>query len=808
MAGQLHHSMRFQHGQSVGGPEQQVSGHMPPGTRPLPGHQAPQQMMHQYQPGVIVSVGQQGPSIANMVGPPAHQSAPSIHHMGGIAVHQQHARQHHVNQVNQGGPGYQQNHRHQSQDHFRSQQPPHNVPPPGHNFHQQPNGGLSPIPTMITHQPPPISYQQPMKASAPAIGQILDPLCPAPLLSGSMLSNDKTPMCLVNELARFNKIQHQYRLTDESGPAHKKTFTVCLKIGDKEEYVASGPSIKKAQHAAAAIALEKTQFKHPSPKTKNLRNANVTPTVELNALAMKRGEQTTYTFLEPNAARAAGSLVGGYNSASNCFQNQRNTMVQRNSTFPPLFCVQLTVGNRDFIGEGATAQAAKHAGANKALKMLRDLPLPDGKSKLDPTCLPFVPGSEYDELKSPVSLVHEVALKRNLQVQFEVSKETGPPHMRVFVTKCIVGDFATEGEGNGKKVSKKKAAEIMIEHLKLLPPIASAMVPRPRKVSNPTKKKAKNLIKNEAKDGPVAGSDGDLSINPISRLIQIQQAKKEKEPQYILVSERGMPRRREFVMKVIVGQHSATGSGPNKKLAKRAAAEALLQVMGYSRGPSLIPGKPALKMAGDQTEKAKKLTFEDEVHCGGDSGGGGSSGRQLVPGLLYLDSDKQETHGVAGKQQYKGTPVVSANPGSNICNTNGVSQAAAIAAELLSGGTSPTADLLAGSCPGNPQPDPRLASLPSQGVQPKEQLAYLSQVLGFSVTYTDFPKKGEYLSLVSLSTNPPQVSHGAGATLEGSHNSAALTALRSLASKGLDSVNQVEQGVQAPQTNGLLKNGY
>jgi len=788
MAGQLHHSIRFQHGQSAGGQQQQLSGHMPPGTRPLPGHQPPQHMMHQYQPGVIVSVGQQGPSTPNMVGPPSHQSAPPMHHhMGGISVHQQHATHHHVNQGIQGGPGYQQHHRQQPQEHFRSQHPPHNVPPPGHNFHQQPNGDLSPLPSISTHQPPQISYQQPLQVSGPAIGQILDPLCPPPILSGSMLSNEKTPMCLVNELARFNKIQHQYRLTDESGPAHKKTFTVCLKIGDKEEYVASGPSIKKAQHAAANITLEKTQFKHPSPKTKNQKNTNLTPTVELNALAMRRGEQTTYTFLEPNSARATGSLAGGYNAATICFQNQSNNMVQRNSTFPPVFCVQLRVGSNDFIGEGVTAQAAKHSAANKALKILRDLPLPDGKSKLDPNSVPFVPGSEYDELKSPISLVHEVALKRNLQVQFEVSKETGPPHMRVFLTKCIVGDFATEGEGNGKKVSKKKAAEIMIEHLKLLPPIASAMVPRPRKVTNPTKKKAKNLIKNEAKDGPVAGTDGDIIINPISRLIQIQQAKKEKEPQYILVSERGMPRRREFVMKVIVGQHSGTGTGPNKKLAKRAAAEALLQVMGYSRGLDLHPDKSALKMSGDQTEKTKKLTFEDEVHRGGDAGGGGSSGRQLVPGLLYLDSDKQDTHGIIGKQQYK---------------------AAAIAAEMLSGGTSPAADLLAGSCTGNSQPDPRLSSLPSQGVQPKEQLAYLSQVLGFSVTYTDFPKKGEYLSLVSLSTNPPQVSHGAGATLEGSHNCAALTALRSLASKGLDSVNQVDQGVQAPLTNGLLENGH
>lgn len=41
-------------------------------------------------------------------------------------------------------------------------------------------------------------------------------------------------------------------------------------------------------------------------------------------------------------------------------------------------------------------------------------------------------------------------------------------------------------------------------------------------------------------------------MNPISRLAQIQQAKKEKEPDYVLLSERGMPRRREFVMQVFL----------------------------------------------------------------------------------------------------------------------------------------------------------------------------------------------------------------------------------------------------------------
>ena len=54
-------------------------------------------------------------------------------------------------------------------------------------------------------------------------------------------------------------------LTDEQGPAHIKKFFVKLQLGE-EEYSASGPSIKKAQHAAAAIALEKTQYSHPPPR--------------------------------------------------------------------------------------------------------------------------------------------------------------------------------------------------------------------------------------------------------------------------------------------------------------------------------------------------------------------------------------------------------------------------------------------------------------------------------------------------------------------------------------------------------------
>jgi double-stranded RNA-binding protein Staufen len=117
------------------------------------------------------------------------------------------------------------------------------------------------------------------------------------------------------------QIQHQYTLTDEQGPAHKKTFFVKLKLGE-EQYAASGPSIKKGQHAAAAEALKLTAYKHPPAKPAPTHghgeiagkesssllsrylsvsaNPSITPTVELNALAMKRGEPAVYRPIEPS----------------------------------------------------------------------------------------------------------------------------------------------------------------------------------------------------------------------------------------------------------------------------------------------------------------------------------------------------------------------------------------------------------------------------------------------------------------------------------------------------------------------------
>jgi double-stranded RNA-binding protein Staufen len=90
----------------------------------------------------------------------------------------------------------------------------------------------------------------------------------------SNTANAKTAMCLVHELAKYNKIKHEYVLLDEIGPAHKKKFYVALKLGvgteHEETFSSNGSSIKKAQHAAAEIALKDTKFKRPESKTNRI----------------------------------------------------------------------------------------------------------------------------------------------------------------------------------------------------------------------------------------------------------------------------------------------------------------------------------------------------------------------------------------------------------------------------------------------------------------------------------------------------------------------------------------------------------
>ncbi|XP_036330505.1 maternal effect protein staufen [Rhagoletis pomonella] len=797
-------------------------------------------------------------------------------------------------------------------------------------------------------------------------------------------SKEKTPMCLVNELARFNKITHQYRLTSEKGPAHCKRFTVTLKLGD-EEYSAEGFKIKKAQHLAAAEAIEKTKYKHPVPKVirrntdgeGSSSRANITPTVELNALAMKLGQQTYY-LLDPRQVASPDSMgpppdammpprygvppppshalpppgmgsghmmpqhapppppphvhmmdppaylrrngpyavppappLHGHPTSGPGMRPRYGAPPQRaympkygqqqryalmapphmaggphNGMAPPppmphhphhshhgsvphrygmpaaLTRVTLVVGKQKFVGMGYTLQQAKHDAASRALQVLKAQAATQLNEALNNSL-------EESDSKSPISLVHEIGIQRSMTVHFKVLREEGPAHMKKFVTACVVGSIVTEGEGNGKKTSKKRAAEKMLEELKKLPPLTPTKSPVKRiKVKTPSKAAA-NADGAGGGSGKSGGAGGERrkrgsgsikekseaeadAENPITQLIQLQQNRKEKEPLFELIAKNGNEnsRRREFIIEVSAHGMVARGTGNSKKLAKRNAAQNLLIAMGESdtdtagvntaSAPATIQTAaakeryaraPATAIDGVTSHSEQPNTVLQPIAEVPPPAVAAEAHLDLplvstpagqVPGILILRHNKKNAvkkkecapsascvmaennenkraadltigAGVQAVQQSAvksaATDIVkeseveialSANPPSAVVQpvaapiTNNAQKAVSSAA---SSATTTTTTARASSS----------ASKPA-GVHMKDQLLYLAKLLGFEVNFSDYPKgnHSEFLTIVTLSSDPPQICHGVGSSAEESQNDAARNALKILSELGLN----------------------
>lgn len=255
------------------------------------------------------------------------------------------------------------------------------------------------------------------------------------------------------------------------------------------------------------------------------------------------------------------------------------------------------------------------------------------------------------------------------------------------------------------------------------------------------------------------------------------------------MDERGAPRRREFVIQAAVNGHACNGVGPNKKVAKRNAAEALLILLGYTSLPSSNP-KPALKTDKDtesttSVDKIRKVTFVEDTtttttirdatpQSSATSSTaatvvGGSGGRQLVPGILLV-SDQSSSNNF--NQQQTNNKLIKDNT-NNIVQDNNKNQIRKKMPILKT-----------------PQQQQTGGASTIPGVRSKDQLLYLAQLMNIQVQFSDFPKANHemYLTLVSLSTNPQQVCHGEGPTTEASHETAAAEALKVLSELGLDSV--------------------
>lgn len=184
--------------------------------------------------------------------------------------------------------------------------------------------------------------------------------------------------------------------------------------------------------------------------------------------------------------------------------------------------------------------------------------------------------------------------------------------------------------------------------------------------------------------------------------------------------------------------------------------------MGIAKEPT--SDTPSREKSKAEIEKAKKVQFiEPEVaKKPAKPSPSGTNGRQIVPGLLLVSS----------------SPDSFSTPSKPVTTTAKTSSPV-LEDSAEKSSTSPS------STASNHD-----SGIGESGVSARDQLNYLAQLIGFTVSYSDFPKgnHSEFLSLVTLSTDPPHMSHGSGTSVDESRDHAALKALSVLSELGLDNV--------------------
>ncbi|KAI6229935.1 hypothetical protein M3Y99_01115300 [Aphelenchoides fujianensis] len=496
---------------------------------------------------------------------------------------------------------------------------------------------------------------------------------------------EKTPMCRVAELARHHKLKHEYVLLDESGPAHKKQFTVKLVLKPGEEYEGSGASIKKAQQAAAENALQHTALPRP-PKKPNKTKSDTNPVWLLYSVANQVKLDVRYEVQPPECgpvtprsalvppplqmplAKQFGPMDCGISRPPllNCPPPPMNSLLfglTRSFNQPPTPPngfngippppMQRTSAGSPFSEPpptpevicrpppwppiGASPFAPPSFSPNVPPPPFHEAPTPLFQQRpfRSPIPAPLHKGSKVEaELKSngeqrpaegeanekkrsfPSSDEHEwpgaeadmpIVLSASSnnstdsgeEDENEAKKEEaggehddpanpdgptqqrrpkpkccarpGEPHNRRYVIRCSLSSprsaqpIVADGEGSSKKCAKQNACQLMLDKV--------------ADVENDPVYLASLIVRQKTKR---------------KTIIKVMQIRKEPEPVFNYLDERGQHRYREFVVEVTCMGITQMGVGPNKKLAKRAAAVAMLDAIGYAK-PMPQPGKSLLK---------------------------------------------------------------------------------------------------------------------------------------------------------------------------------------------------------------------
>lgn len=167
--------------------------------------------------------------------------------------------------------------------------------------------------------------------------------------------------------------------------------------------------------------------------------------------------------------------------------------------------------------------------------------------------------------KTPISYLQELCTKRGLTPVYVISTNEGAVHEPSFTATVTVGDISASGQGTSKKKTKHAAAQMILGQ------ILATVTPNGLNAATGDASSNDNNINPTE---PVA--DNEVRSNPIGVLQELTQKNLMRPPLYEFTNEQGPPHAKEYICTVRLGKIQEKGSARSKKLAKRIAAQNML----------------------------------------------------------------------------------------------------------------------------------------------------------------------------------------------------------------------------------------
>jgi len=174
--------------------------------------------------------------------------------------------------------------------------------------------------------------------------------------------------------------------------------------------------------------------------------------------------------------------------------------------------------------------------------------------------------------------LQEICTKRGSTPQYDLVANEGAVHEPTFVFKVTAGEFIGTGKGPSKKKAKHNAALSVLNQMTGLSTGQQA-----------------ELVEDYSEAG--VGGDGQAG-NPVGELQEMTQKRLWRPPVYEFSNEDGPPHARQFICTVKLWKLTAKGTGKSKKLAKRNAAQAMIQTI--RSGMNIPTGEQEPAEEGDE----------------------------------------------------------------------------------------------------------------------------------------------------------------------------------------------------------------